>query len=41
MKLSKIREAIKEVLEETSMSGGAGGYMSPKAFSRQKIKIKK
>ena len=35
MKRSEIVKAIREVLEEMSMSGAAGGYLTPKAFAKK------
>ncbi len=35
MKRSEIVEAIREVLEEMSMSGAVGGYLTPKAFAKK------
>ena len=38
MKKSTVRRAIKEVIEELSTSAGAGGYLTPFAFSKNKKK---
>jgi len=35
MKRSQIVKAVREVLEEMSMSGDAGGYSTPFAFSKK------
>lgn len=40
MKKSKIRRAVKEVLEELSTTSGVGGYLSPYAFSKDGSKNK-
>jgi hypothetical protein len=34
MKHSKLREIIREVLDEMSTTGGVGGYLTPYAFSK-------
>jgi hypothetical protein len=35
MKRSQIVEAVREVLEEMSMTGAVGGYLTPKAFAKK------
>ena len=38
MKKSVIVKAVKEVIEELSVTSGAGGYLTPFAFSKDKKK---
>jgi len=35
MKKSQVAEIIKEVLDEMSVTGAIGGYLTPKAFSKK------
>lgn len=41
MKPSKLREIIKEVLDEMSVTGAVGGYLTPYAFSKNTNKATK
>lgn len=35
MNREKIRTLVKEVLDEMSMTGAVGGYLTPKAFAKK------